>query len=144
MLIPAGAVAAIVEQQGQELISPSSRFWPARRISGDGDGGTQVGPFLAFGGTRFVCSASAAFGFMMAALLVGTLVEALEQPGVWVVEDAYTGEMMRAAQPLSSKREAYGDLRIMRKRVLWIPVEGGSVFLSFFFFVKICFEGDWE
>lgn len=103
----------------------SSRFWPARWISGGGDGEAQVGPFLAFGGARFVCPASAAFGPMMVGVLAGTLVEALEQPtvcdskrgraGDWVVEDAYADEMMRVAQPLSSEREAYGDLRIMRQ-----------------------------
>ncbi|GME53265.1 cytochrome p450 [Neofusicoccum parvum] len=94
-------------------ISHASNFWPQRWIRASRAGaGRGDGPFLAFGGSLFACPARSEFGPMMVALLVAALLDAL--PGELEVEDKYAGEMT-AGLPLSSDREAYSDLQIVRK-----------------------------
>ncbi|OMP85164.1 hypothetical protein BK809_0000263 [Diplodia seriata] len=100
-------------------------FRPERWVGGGtGDGDADVlGPFMAFGGARFLCPAGAAFGPMMVGVLVGALLEGLrvgegegEGQGEFEVEGrGYVGEMA-GGEPLRSDREAYGDMRVVMRK----------------------------
>ncbi|OJD32593.1 cytochrome p450 [Diplodia corticola] len=116
--LPAGRVAADVEGVqrdgavwGGGGVDDARSFWPRRWVAAASGGG---GPFLAFGGAPFLCPARAAFGPMMVAVLVAALVEALPE-AEFEMDGMLAGEMANVGEPLSNEREAYGDLRVVRK-----------------------------
>ena len=89
-------------------------FWPARWHSIEGQAEREG--FLAFGATPLQCPARANFGFMMISLLVGVVLEALDDEWTVTGSDDELSDIMTLSKPLRTGRGDYSGLRFVRSR----------------------------
>ena len=82
------------------------RFWPARWAQlADG---VEKNNFLAFGAPPLICPAREEFGYMMIALIVGTLLEKFGDEWIFTVPADELADVRNVGKPLKTGRKDYG------------------------------------